>query len=79
MQDRRRNHQVCTVDPPGRQHCAWHTLPITIPAPLPPSTGIIPYGHACLGGLLGFGLKYNGNFRHTHLGRIGKGRASGEH
>lgn len=58
---------------------AWHTLPITIPAPLLLSTGIILYGHACLGGHLGFGLKYNGNFRHTHLGRIGKGRANGEH
>jgi len=41
--------------------------------------GIIPYGHACLHRILGFGLKYNGNFRHTHLGRIGKGRANGEH
>lgn len=57
---------------------AWYTLPIGIPAPMLLSTGIILYGHACLDRLLGFGLKYNNSFQHTHLGWIGKGRATGE-
>jgi hypothetical protein len=34
--------------------------------------GIILYGHACLDRALGFGLKHEDDFRHTHLGWVGK-------
>jgi hypothetical protein len=34
--------------------------------------GVVLYGHSCLDRLLGFGLKHTDDFRHTHLGWIGK-------
>lgn len=34
--------------------------------------GVIMLGHAAFDRLLGYGLKYNDSFHHTHLGYIGK-------
>jgi hypothetical protein len=34
--------------------------------------GIILYGHASMDRIFGYGLKFNDNFHHTHLGWIGK-------
>ncbi len=34
--------------------------------------GIILYGHASMDRIFGYGLKYFDNFKHTHLGIIGK-------
>ncbi len=34
--------------------------------------GIILFGHSSFDRVLGYGLKYNDNFNHTHLGKIGK-------
>lgn len=33
--------------------------------------GVILFSHASLDRVLGYGLKYFDNFRHTHLGKIG--------
>lgn len=35
-------------------------------------TGIILFGHSAMDRLLGYGLKYPDDFKHTHLGWIGK-------
>src|SRR5215831_7252766 len=35
-------------------------------------TGIVLFGHSAMDRLLGYGLKYPDNFKHTHLGWIGK-------
>lgn len=34
--------------------------------------GIILFGHAAMDRIFGYGLKYNDDFKHTHLGWIGK-------
>lgn len=34
--------------------------------------GVLLYGHSSLDRMLGFGLKHADDFRHTHLGWIGK-------
>ncbi|MGY5355922.1 DUF4260 domain-containing protein [Wenyingzhuangia sp. IMCC45467] len=34
--------------------------------------GIILFGHAAMDRIFGYGLKYNDDFKHTHLGKIGK-------
>lgn len=34
--------------------------------------GIILFGHSAMDRMLGYGLKYNDSFKHTHLGMIGK-------
>ncbi|MBI1767853.1 MAG: DUF4260 domain-containing protein [Bacteroidetes bacterium] len=34
--------------------------------------GIVLFGHSALDRLLGYGLKYPDDFKHTHLGWIGK-------
>ncbi|GGF78857.1 DUF4260 domain-containing protein [Wenyingzhuangia marina] len=34
--------------------------------------GIILFGHSAMDRIFGYGLKYNDDFKHTHLGRIGK-------
>lgn len=34
--------------------------------------GIILLGHSAMDRMLGYGLKYDDGFEHTHLGRIGK-------
>lgn len=34
--------------------------------------GVILFGHAAMDRIFGYGLKYNDNFHHTHLGWIGK-------
>lgn len=34
--------------------------------------GIILLGHSAMDRMLGYGLKYDDSFKHTHLGRIGK-------
>lgn len=38
------------------------------------TAGVILYGHSCMDRLLGFGLKFNDHFQHTHLGWIGSDR-----
>lgn len=35
-------------------------------------TGLLLFGHSAFDRMLGYGLKYNDNFRNTHLGWIGK-------
>ena len=35
-------------------------------------TGIILFGHSAMDRLLGYGLKYPDDFKHTHLGWIGR-------
>lgn len=35
-------------------------------------TGIILFGHAAMDRIFGYGLKYSDDFKHTHLGWIGK-------
>jgi hypothetical protein len=35
-------------------------------------TGIILFGHSSMDRMLGYGLKYEDSFQHTHLGMIGK-------
>lgn len=35
-------------------------------------SGIILFGHAAMDRIFGYGLKYNDDFKHTHLGWIGK-------
>ena len=34
-------------------------------------TGIILFGHSSMDRMFGYGLKYNDDFKHTHLGWIG--------
>jgi Domain of unknown function (DUF4260) len=34
--------------------------------------GIILFGHSSMDRMLGYGLKYNDSFHHTHLGNIGR-------
>jgi hypothetical protein len=34
--------------------------------------GLILFGHSSMDRMLGYGLKYNDSFQHTHLGKIGK-------
>ncbi|WP_247236888.1 DUF4260 domain-containing protein [Telluribacter sp. SYSU D00476] len=34
--------------------------------------GVILFGHSAMDRMLGYGLKYNDSFKHTHLGMIGK-------
>ncbi|WP_221394434.1 DUF4260 domain-containing protein [Dyadobacter sp. NIV53] len=34
--------------------------------------GIILFGHSAMDRIFGYGLKYNDDFKHTHLGQIGK-------
>ncbi|WP_040415963.1 DUF4260 domain-containing protein [Cyclobacterium qasimii] len=35
-------------------------------------SGIILFGHSAMDRIFGYGLKYNDDFKHTHLGEIGK-------
>ena len=35
-------------------------------------TGLLLFGHSSFDRMLGYGLKYNDNFHHTHLGMIGQ-------
>lgn len=37
-------------------------------------TGIILFGHSAMDRIFGYGLKFNDNFKHTHLGWIGEKR-----
>lgn len=34
--------------------------------------GVILFGHSAMDRIFGYGLKFNDNFKHTHLGWIGK-------
>ena len=34
--------------------------------------GIILFGHSAMDRIFGYGLKYNDDFKHTHLGQIGE-------
>jgi len=34
--------------------------------------GIILFGHSAMDRMFGYGLKYDDDFKHTHLGQIGK-------
>lgn len=36
--------------------------------------GVVMFGHSAFDRMLGYGLKYADDFKHTHLGWIGKGR-----
>ena len=36
--------------------------------------GLIIYGHSSMDRMLGYGLKYTDDFKHTHLGWIGKNK-----
>ena len=41
-------------------------------SPIVQLIGIILFAHASLDRIFGYGLKYFDNFKHTHLGQIGK-------
>jgi hypothetical protein len=41
-------------------------------------TGVIMLGHSSLDRILGYGLKYEDSFHHTHLGWIGRRKEPGE-
>ena len=45
---------------------------IYLTAPALTFSGIILFGHSVMDRLLGYGLKYPDDFKHTHLGWIGK-------
>jgi len=34
--------------------------------------GVVLFGHSSMDRIMGYGLKYNDSFQHTHLGMIGK-------
>jgi hypothetical protein len=34
--------------------------------------GLLLYAHSCFDRVFGYGLKYSDDFKHTHLGQIGK-------
>lgn len=36
--------------------------------------GVVLFGHSSFDRILGYGLKYPDNFKHTHLGWIGQGK-----
>lgn len=40
-------------------------------------SGIILFGHSSMDRIFGYGLKFSDDFRHTHLGWIGKNNKSG--
>jgi hypothetical protein len=40
------------------------------------ATGILLFGHSSFDRMMGYGLKYDDNFKHTHLGWIGKDTVS---
>lgn len=40
--------------------------------PLLSLAGVILFGHSAMDRIFGYGLKYGDNFKHTHLGWIGK-------
>ena len=40
--------------------------------PILAGAGLILYGHTCMDRVFGYGLKFTDNFKHTHLGWIGK-------
>ncbi|CAN5339167.1 hypothetical protein BH23BAC1_BH23BAC1_07190 [soil metagenome] len=35
-------------------------------------SGLVLFGHSAMDRVFGYGLKYSDDFKHTHLGRIGK-------
>ena len=45
--------------------------------PLAALIGLILFAHSSLDRMFGYGLKLPSGFRHTHLGKIGKGDSSG--
>lgn len=47
-------------------------LGTSLNTPIPILTGIILFGHSAMDRIFGYGLKYNDDFKHTHLGKIGK-------
>lgn len=40
-------------------------------------TGLLLFGHSSFDRMLGYGLKFNDSFQHTHLGMIGKAANGG--
>lgn len=42
-------------------------------APLITAVGIVLFGHSSMDRAFGYGLKFSDDFKHTHLGWIGKG------
>jgi hypothetical protein len=49
---------------------------VLLPAPGLTAVGLIWCAHSALDRALGYGLKYPEGFAHTHLGRIGRARAT---
>ena len=47
-------------------------LGIWLNNPLLNLSGLILFGHSAMDRILGYGLKFNDDFKHTHLGWIGK-------
>jgi len=40
------------------------------------TAGLLLWGHSAFDRMLGYGLKYNDSFGHTHLGMVGKKKAA---
>jgi hypothetical protein len=51
---------------------AFYILGIGLSSPELQFTGLLLFGHSAFDRMLGYGLKYEDNFHHTHLGLIGK-------
>jgi hypothetical protein len=49
-----------------------YLLGIALVLPMLQVVGLIIFGHSSLDRVFGYGLKYSDNFKHTHLGWIGK-------
>lgn len=51
---------------------AMYLVGVSTNAPVIMFIGLILFGHSAFDRMLGYGLKYPDNFKHTHLGWIGK-------
>jgi Domain of unknown function (DUF4260) len=49
----------------------WQAMPLVL------ALGLVWFAHLGMDGLLGYGLKYDDHFQHTHLGWIGRSRRPG--
>lgn len=51
---------------------AIYLIGMYLAQPVMQLTGVILFSHSALDRILGYGLKYEKGFKHTHLGEIGK-------
>jgi hypothetical protein len=51
---------------------AFYIIGLALPSEPMQLTGLLLFGHSSFDRMLGYGLKYVDNFKHTHLGWLGK-------